>query len=79
MFTMEEYIERNKLGVSHKNPQATRLIAEHLRKKGYVVKTLQIKGERRRRWVHKDDTSFVNYSELKGRLAALEEGDEESH
>jgi hypothetical protein len=34
-FTMTEYIVENKLGVSVHDAAATRLIADHLRKKGY--------------------------------------------
>lgn len=71
MFTMEEYIEKHELGVSHRDPQATRLIANHLRSQGYVARTVQVEGKRRRRWMKKDEIGALNYEALKEKLNGL--------
>lgn len=36
-FTMTEYIEENKLGVSSHDAAATKMISDHLKKRGYVM------------------------------------------
>jgi predicted transcriptional regulator len=65
MFTMEEYIAKNKLGVSITDPQATRIISKHLIEQGYVKQ--RKKG--RYVWVSRD--SVPDYKELKAKLGKL--------
>jgi hypothetical protein len=71
MFTLEEYIKMHELGVSHLNPQAARLLADHLRAKGYVTKTRVIDGKRRRVWMRPEEGG-TTLDDLKLKLAALE-------
>lgn len=66
MFTMEEYIAKNKLGVSIQDPQATRIIAKHLTDNGYVK--LRKKG----RYVWLPRESVPDYQELKTKLGKID-------
>lgn len=66
MFTMEEYIREKGLGVSHRDPAATHIIAKHLREQGYVNAIVRKGGSRKRRWFKPEERP--NYAALKEKL-----------
>jgi len=66
-FTMTEYIAENKLGVSAHDAAATRIIAEHLRKRGYRAYRGRKGGKVCNLWSKKGGPSRMQLAErLKG-------------
>lgn len=66
-FTITEYIKMHKLDVSPKDSGATRLIAAHLRSKGYVRKKVRRNGVSEWVWTNQKDTHLDKLKEkLKG-------------
>lgn len=68
MFTMQEYVERHKLGVDIHDPHATKILNQHLTDLGYV------KVRRKGKWVWVDANDTTDYDALKEKLAKLAKG-----
>ena len=66
-FTMQEYCEKNGIAISLADPQATRIVAAHLKKLGYV------KVKRQGRAVYMKEGETPDYSELKAKLEVIED------
>lgn len=65
MFTTQEYIDKHKLGVQITDPQATRILAAHLKERGYV------KVRRKGSWFWAPAKDVPNYADLKTKLEKI--------
>ncbi len=68
-FTLAEYIEEKGLDVDIHHPKATRMIARHLQKMGYV----KIRKNLIWVWAHKSQVKGRDLDRLASRLAKIEE------
>lgn len=66
MFTLEEYIEKNQLGVSPKDWNARKMIMSHLRSRGYRQTRCRRNGKFVTVWV-----DGKGYAELEQKLKEL--------
>lgn len=63
MFTISEYIKQHGLDVSPKDAAATRLIAAHLREKGYTRRKVKRQGVSLWVWTNQKDTHLDKLKE----------------
>lgn len=70
MYTMKEYATKHKLNVNMSDPAATKLLAAHLRERGYTQRRLRFgpRGQRMQKVVWVRDNSL---EELAKKLEAL--------
>ena len=66
---MQEFIAKHQLGVSEKDPQASRRVAARLRALGYTCRTLTRDGKRAHYWTKQAGANYALLDEKLNRIA----------